>query len=96
MSIYEVHLGSWRGSGGAQPPSPRRELAHQLGDYVAEMGYTHVLGAHHGASDHGSWGYQVTGFFALTSRYGTPQDFMYFVDYLHRRGIGVIMDWVLA
>ena len=96
ISIYEVHLGSWR-----RVPEDHnrsltyRELAHQLGDYVADMGYTHVelvpIMEH---PFYGSWGYQVTGYFAPTSRYGTPQDFMYFVDYLHRRGIGVIMDWV--
>ena len=96
ISIYEVHLGSWR-----RVPEDHnrsltyRELAHQLGDYVADLGYTHVelvpIMEH---PFYGSWGYQVTGYFAPTSRYGTPQDFMYFVDYLHRRGIGVIMDWV--
>jgi 1,4-alpha-glucan branching enzyme len=96
ISIYEVHLGSWR-----RVPEDHnrsltyRELAHQLGDYVSDMGYTHVeLVPVMEHPFYGSWGYQVTGYFAPTSRYGTPQDFMYFVDYLHRRGIGVIMDWV--
>jgi 1,4-alpha-glucan branching enzyme len=96
MSIYEVHLGSWKRVPEEHNRSlTYRELAHQLGDYVADMGYTHVelvpIMEH---PFYGSWGYQITGYFAPTSRYGTPQDFMYFVDYLHRRGIGVIMDWV--
>ena len=95
-SIYEVHLGSWR-----RVPEEHnrwltyRELAHAVGDYVVEMGFTHVellpVMEH---PFYGSWGYQVTGYFAPTSRYGTPQDFMYFVDHLHQRGIGVILDWV--
>jgi 1,4-alpha-glucan branching enzyme len=96
VSIYEVHLGSWRRVPAEHNRSlTYRELAHSLGDYVTEMGYTHVelvpIMEH---PFYGSWGYQVTGYFAPTSRYGTPQDFMYFVDHLHRRGIGVIMDWV--
>ena len=96
MSIYEVHLGSWKRVPEEHNRSlTYRELAHQLGDYLVDMGYTHVelvpIMEH---PFYGSWGYQVTGYFAPTSRYGTPQDFMYFVDYLHRRGIGVIMDWV--
>jgi 1,4-alpha-glucan branching enzyme len=96
MSIYEVHLGSWRRVPEEHNRSlTYRELAHSLGDYVTEMGYTHVelvpIMEH---PFYGSWGYQVTGYFSPTSRYGTPQDFMYFVDHLHRRGIGVIMDWV--
>jgi len=96
LSIYEVHLGSWRRvpEEGMRPLS-YREAADQLADYVAEMGYTHVellpIMEH---PFYGSWGYQVTGYFAPTSRYGTPQDFMHLVDTLHRRGIGVILDWV--
>ncbi|MGH8208732.1 MAG: 1,4-alpha-glucan branching enzyme, partial [Steroidobacteraceae bacterium] len=96
ISIYEIHLGSWRRVPEEHNRSlTYRELAHAVGDYVSEMGYTHVelmpIMEH---PFYGSWGYQVTGYFAPTARYGTPQDFMYFVDHLHRRGIGVIMDWV--
>ena len=95
-SVYELHLGSWR-----RVPEEHnrylnyRELAHAVADYVNEMGFTHVeLMPVMEHPFYGSWGYQVTGYFAPSSRYGTPQDFMYFVDYLHRRGIGVILDWV--
>ncbi|MFN2385731.1 MAG: 1,4-alpha-glucan branching protein GlgB [Thermoanaerobaculia bacterium] len=96
MSVYEMHLGSWR----RPADDPRRfltyrELAEQLPEYVAAMGFTHVellpLMEH---PFYGSWGYQVTGFFAPTSRYGPPEDLMGLIDALHARGIGVILDWV--
>jgi len=94
VSIYEVHLGSWRrGDDGRY--LTYRELAPLLASYVQEMGFTHVeflpVMEH---PFYGSWGYQTTGYFAPTSRYGTPQDFMFLVDHLHQRGIGVILDWV--
>ena len=96
MSIYEVHIGSWqRVPEDENRPLTYRELAPRLADYVREMGFTHVQFLP--VMEHpffGSWGYQTTGYFAPTSRYGTPQDFMYLVDLLHQNGIGVILDWV--
>ena len=95
ISIYEVHLGSWMRVPEEGRPLTYRELAPRLADYVARLGFTHVeflpLMEH---PFYGSWGYQTTGYFAPTSRYGSPQDFMYLVDYLHQHGIGVILDWV--
>ena len=96
MSIYEVHLGSWvRGAEGESRMLTYRELAPKLADYVVDRGFTHVellpITEH---PFYGSWGYQATGYFAPTSRYGSPQDFMHFVDHLHQAGIGVILDWV--
>ena len=91
MRIYEVHVGSWR------PGLGFRELAEQLPDYVAEMGFTHVELLPVAEHPYGpSWGYQVTGYFAPTARFGAPDDFRLLVDALHRRGIGVIVDWVPA
>jgi 1,4-alpha-glucan branching enzyme len=94
MAIYEVHLGSWR-RGEDNRLLTYREMAHQLAEYVRETGFTHVellpVTEH---PFYGSWGYQTTGYFAPTARYGTPQDLMYLIDTLHRHGIGVILDWV--
>jgi len=96
FSVYEVHLGSWR----RVPEEGNRfltyrEMAHYLADYMKEMGFTHIellpIMEH---PFYGSWGYQTTGYFAPSSRFGTPQDFMYFVDHLHQNGIGIILDWV--
>jgi len=96
MAVYEVHLGSWRRVPEAGNRSlSYRELAVQLTDYVEALGFTHVQFLP--VMEHpfyGSWGYQSTGYFAPTSRYGTPQDLMYLIDCLHQRGIGVILDWV--
>ncbi|MBD3824038.1 MAG: 1,4-alpha-glucan branching protein GlgB [Epsilonproteobacteria bacterium] len=96
ISIYEVHLGSWR----RDPNEPQRllsyrEIAPQLAKYAKETGFTHVeIMPITEYPFEGSWGYQVTGYFAPTARYGSPQDFAYFVDVLHQEGIGVILDWV--
>ena len=90
ISIYELHLGSWR-----YEPGGYRAIAHQLATYVTELGFTHVellpVMEH---PFYGSWGYQCTGYYAPTARYGTPQDLMYLIDYLHQHDIGVILDWV--
>jgi 1,4-alpha-glucan branching enzyme len=101
LSIYEVHLGSWRRAPEEDDPEGRsltyRELAPQLAEYVKDMGFTHVElmpPAEHPFG--GSWGYQVTSYYAPTARFGTPDDFRYFVDVLHQNGIGVIIDWVPA
>ncbi len=94
ISIYEVHLGSWMRGEGDRMLS-YRELAPRLAEHVQKTGFTHIelmpITEH---PFYGSWGYQSTGFFAATARYGTPQDLMFLIDYLHQRGIGVILDWV--
>jgi len=96
ISIYEFHIGSWKRTGDKENRSLNyRELAHELAEYINQTGFTHVeftpIMEH---PFYGSWGYQTTGYFAPTSRYGTPQDFMYLVDHLHHHNIGVILDWV--
>jgi 1,4-alpha-glucan branching enzyme len=98
ISVYEVHLGSWKKcQDGVHGWMNYRDLAHQLVQYCKEMGFTHLELMP--ISEHpftGSWGYQTVGYFSVTSRYGTPEDFMYFVDHCHQNGIGVIIDWVPA
>ncbi len=98
MNVYEVHLGSWqKGGDGPHGWLNYRELAHRLVDYCHRMNFTHLELMP--VSEHpftGSWGYQTVGYFAATSRYGTPEDFMYFVDHCHQNGIGVLLDWVPA
>ncbi|HEX6502934.1 MAG TPA: 1,4-alpha-glucan branching protein GlgB [Terriglobales bacterium] len=95
QAIYEVHIGSWMRAPAHNEPLSYRDLAPRLAEYVNRMQFTHVeflpIMEH---PFYGSWGYQTSGYFAPTSRYGTPQDFMYVVDYLHQHGIGVILDWV--
>ena len=95
VSVYEVHPGSWRRPTDGRVFHNYREIARMLAEYVAEMGYTHIQLMP--VTEHpfdGSWGYQTTGYFAASSRFGTPHDFQYFVDHMHRHGIGVLLDWV--
>ena len=101
MFVYEVHPGSWKKHEQTEEDEDGfynyREIAHELAAYVKDMGYTHVELM--GIAEHpfdGSWGYQVTNYFAPTSRHGSPEDFQYFMDYMHEHNIGVILDWVPA
>ena len=98
ISVYEFHPGSWKHEAGKHEGWMNyRDLAHQIVGYCLEMNFTHIELMP--ITEHpytGSWGYQTVGYFAPTSRYGTPEDFMYFVDFCHQNGIGVIVDWVPA
>lgn len=98
INVYELHLGSWRrDSSGMHGWMNYRQIAHQLVDYCKELGFTHIQLMP--ISEHpfsGSWGYQTVGYFSLTSRYGTPEDFKYMVDHCHQHGLGVLVDWVPA
>jgi 1,4-alpha-glucan branching enzyme len=99
LSIYEVHFGSWRRKldDGENRPFSYREMAEALAEYVLAMGFTHVEFLPLKEHPYGpSWGYQVSNYYAPSARYGTPDDLRYLIDYLHQRGIGVIMDWVPA